>query len=116
MKPTVLVIISSDPRTSPRPAEAIRIAAGVGAWQKADVTVCLCEAAVLALSERVEGLVDEDKFTDYLPLLGQSGRPVYVETGVPLLKDLGNSPVNYERVSVAQLAQIAARSNYVMRF
>ena len=116
MNPTVLVIISSDPRTSPRPAEAIRIAAGVGAWQKADVTVCLCEAAVLALSEVTDGFVDEDNFTDYLPLLGQSVRPVYVETGVPLMNNLGTSPVKYERVNVAQLAQMAARSDYVMRF
>jgi len=32
--PKTLVMIETDPRTSPRPAEAIRIAAGIGAWKK----------------------------------------------------------------------------------
>src|SRR5437773_11197995 len=93
MKPSVLFVVNSDPRTSPRPAEAIRIAAGVGAWKQVEVSVCLCEAAVLALGEFVDELVDEDNFTRYWPILGESGRPIYVETGAPLLKDLGQPPV-----------------------
>ena len=48
MKPRLLLIVTTDPRISPRPAEAVRIAAGVGAWQKIDVTLYLRDAAVLA--------------------------------------------------------------------
>ena len=116
MNRKALFIVNSDPRTSPRPAEAIRIAAGVGAWKKVDVTLVLCESAVLALSEFPDELVDEDNFTRYLPIVGEFGRPVYVETGAPLLEDLGQTPVPYERIGVAQLAAMAAASDYVLRF
>jgi len=116
MNPSALFIINSDPRTSPLPAEAVRIAAGVGTWKKVDVTVCLCEASVLALGEFVDGLTDEDNFTLYLPLVGEFGRPIYVETGAPFLKDLGQSPVKFERISVSKLAEMAANSTCVLRF
>lgn len=111
-----LVIVNSDPRTSPRPAEAIRIAAGIGAWKKVEITLVLCESAVLALREFPDELIDEDNFTRYLPIVGEWGRPVYVETGAPLLADLGETPVRYERITVAQLAQLAAASDCVLRF
>ena len=116
MNPTALFIINSDPRTSPRPAEAVRIAAGIGTWKQVDVLVCLCEASVLALGEFVDDLADEDNFTRYLPLVGEFGRPIYVETGAPLLKNLGPSPVKFERISVGKLAEMAADSTYVLRF
>lgn len=116
MPRSALFIVNSDPRTSPRPAEAIRIAAGVGAWKKVEVTLVLCESAVLALSEFPDELVDEDNYIRYLPIIREFGRPVYVETGAPLLKDLGESPVPYERITVAQLAAMAAASDCVLRF
>lgn len=116
MNRKALFIINSDPRTSPRTAEAIRIAAGIGAWKKVDVTVVLCESAVLALSEFPDDLIDEDNFNRYLPILGDLGRPIYVETGAPLLENLGQTPVRYERIGVAQLAQMAAESDCVLRF
>ena len=112
----ILFVVNGDPRVSPRPAEAIRIAAGVGTWKKVEVTVVLAEAAVLALSEFPDELVDEDNYIRYLPILGEWGRPVYVETGAPFLKDLGQTPVPYERVSVSQVAAMAAASDCVLRF
>lgn len=111
-----LFVINSDPRTSARTAEGIRIAAGVGAWRKIEVTVVLCESAVLALSEFPDDLVDEDNFRRYLPIIGEWGRPVYVETGAPLLNDLGQTPVPYERINISQLATLSAGSDYVLRF
>jgi hypothetical protein len=112
----ILFIVNSDPRVSARPAEAIRIAAGVGAWKKVEVTLALCESAVLALSEFPDEFIDEDNFLRYLPIIGEFGRPVYVETGAPLLKDLGEAPVKYERITVAQLAALASASDCVLRF
>lgn len=111
-----LFVVNSDPRNSPRTAEAIRIAAGVGAWRKIEVTVVLCESAVVALSEFPDDLIDEDHFRRYLPIIGEWGRPVYVETGAPLLNDLGQTPVPYERITISQLAALAAGSDYVLRF
>ncbi len=111
-----LFIVNSDPRISPRTAEAIRIAAGIGAWKKVEVTLVLSQSAVLALSEFPDELIDEDNFIRYLPIIGEWGRPVYVETGAPLLEDLGQSPVPFERISVAQVAGMAAASDCVLRF
>jgi hypothetical protein len=116
MPRTALFVVNSDPRTSPRPAEAIRIAAGIGAWKRVDITLVLCESAVLALREFPDELVDEDNFSRYLPMLREWGRPVYVETGAPLLEDLGEPPVPFERIGVAQLAALAAASDCVVRF
>src|SRR4051812_36023128 len=95
-----LFIIRSDPRTSHRPAEAIRIAAGVGTWKKADISIYLAGAAVLAMGEYVDDLVDEDNFTRYFPIVKDFGHPVYVEKGNPLLSELGDSPFLYEELDV----------------
>lgn len=112
----ILFVVNGDPRTSARPAEAIRIAAGIGTWKKVEVTVVLAEAAVLALSEFPDDLVDEDNYVRYLPILAEWGRPVYVETGAPFLQDLGQTPVPYERVTVSQVAAMASASDCVLRF
>ena len=116
MNPSVLMILSGDPRASGRPAEAVRIAAGVGTWKRADITVYFRGPAVLALSEYPDELVDEDNYTRYLPILGEWGRPVYVQRGAPLLAELGQALLPFEEIDDAQLAGLAARSNYVLRF
>ena len=64
-----LFVIVSDPRTSHRPAEAIRIAAGVGAWKKVDVSLYLHGEAVRILDDATGDFVDEEQFTRYLPML-----------------------------------------------
>ena len=75
--PTTLVMIETDPRTSARPAEAIRIAAGIGVWKKTDVTLLLRgPVAGYSLQEYADELVDEDNFTRYLPLVAESPRPI----------------------------------------
>jgi hypothetical protein len=116
MNPSVLFIITGDPRVSPRPAEAVRIAAGVGAWKKADITVYLRDAAVLALGEYTDDLVDEDNFNRYLPIIGEWGRPVQVRRGTPELAELGAATQRFEEIDDTQLAALAARSQCVLRF
>ena len=116
MNPQVLFIVTGDPRTSPKPAEAIRIAAGVGTWKKTDITLYLRDAAVLALSEFCDEFVDEDNYTRYLPIVGEFGRPIYVQKGAALLDELGESPLKFEEITDDQLAATAAKSTYVLRF
>ena len=116
MKPAALFIITGNPRVSPRPAEALRIAAGVGAWRKVEVSVYLRDEAVLALGEFADELVDGENFTNYLPLLAESGRPVYVQSGSLLLGEVGVATVKFEEMSDEQLAALAARSGCVLRF
>ena len=116
MNPSALFIITGDPRTSAKPAEAIRIAAGVGTWKKADISVYLRGPAVLALSEYVDEFIDEDNFSRYFPIVAEFGRPIYVQRGAELLGEIGESPLKYEEIDDAQLARLAGDCNYVLRF
>jgi len=116
MNPQVLFIIEGDPRISAKPAEAIRIAAGVGTWKKTDITVYLRGPGVLALSEFADELVDEDNYTRYFPIVGDFGRPIYVQKGATLLEEIGDSPLKYEEIDDSQLASLCAQSKYVLRF
>ena len=59
MKPNVLMMVTSDPRVSARPAEAVRIAAGVGTWRKAGMMLYLHGPAALALLDTyAETIID----------------------------------------------------------
>jgi hypothetical protein len=116
VNPSILFIITTDPRRSPRPAEAIRIAAGVGTWKKAEVSVYLRDAAVLALSEFADEFVDEENYTRYFPIIGEFGRPIYVQRGAPLLREIGEPALPFEDISDVELANLAARHTYSARF
>ena len=114
--PKTLVIIETDPRTSARPAEGIRIAAGIGAWKKTDVTLLLRgPAAGYSLQEYADELVDEDNFTRYLPLVVESQRPIYVEDSFTDLAALEHSPWKYEVISPAQTAKLLHAHDYLIR-
>jgi len=116
MKPWVLIVVESNPRTSGRPAEAIRVAAGIGTWKKVEVLLYLRGAAILSLSEFSDEWIDEDNFSRYLPILQEWGRPVYVQKGASELALLGEPLTPFEEVSDAQWASLAGRSTYVLRF
>lgn len=116
MKHRVLFIVTGDPRVSPRPAEAIRIAAGVGTSEKIEAVLYLRGPAVLALGEHAEELVDGDNFIQYLPLAAAPGRRVCAQRGSPLLAELGEAQTAFETMSDDELAQLAADSEYVLRF
>ncbi|MCI0537600.1 MAG: hypothetical protein L0Z50_20490 [Verrucomicrobiales bacterium] len=116
VNPSILFIITGDPRQSPRPAEAIRIAAGVGAWKKADVSVYLRDAAVLALSEYADDFVDEENYTRYFPIIGEFGRPIYVQRNAPLLAEIGQPSLRFTEITDDELASLTARHKYTARF
>ena len=63
-----LFVIASDPRTSHRPAEAVRIAAGVAAWKKVDVSLYLYGEAARILEDTAGDFVDEEHIERYLPM------------------------------------------------
>jgi len=115
MKPRALFIITTDPRVSPRPAEAIRIAAGVSVWEKVEVTLYLRGDARRALDEFADELVDGDHFTRYLPLLAESGRAILVERGGGDEGEAGGR-MKCHAIDDAELAAHAAQSQFVLRF
>ena len=116
MNRSVLFVISGDPRVDPRPAEALRIAAGVGAWGKVDITVYLRGAAVLALSDVTDEFVDEEIYRRHLPALAESGRPFYVQRGAPFLAEPAKPGTRLEEISDSQLAKLAAQCDAVAHF
>jgi hypothetical protein len=115
-KPSVLFVVTSDPQTSPRPAEAVRIAAGIAAGKNLDVAVYLHATATLALSEFPEELVDGGHFNLYLPLVPEFGGSIYVQSGARSLDAIGNSPVPFQCVTDGEIARQAAQSNYLVHF
>ena len=113
MNPLVLFVITSDPRASARPVEAIRIAVGVAAWKRVDVAVYLAGPAVLTAAENVDDLMDADNLVRYTPLLRDLGRPVYVDaqSGSQVT---GTVPI--QALDSTGLARLAASSSYLLRF
>ena len=113
--PRTLVMVETDPRTSPRPAEAIRIAAGIGAWKKTDVTLLLRGPAGYSLQEFPDELIDEDNFTRYLPLVAESPRPIYVEDSFADLAALEGSPWRYEVITAERTVELVRANDYLIR-
>jgi hypothetical protein len=116
MSRSILFIIGDDPRASGRPAEAIRIATGIGQWEKVDVSVYLRDAAVLILGENRDDLVDANNYERYLPLLARPDRAIYAQSGSPLLNEMEKSPFAFREISDAELARLAANHSQVIRF
>src|SRR6266852_6441251 len=77
---TLLVVVASDPRASHRPAEAIRLAAGVAAWRKVAVTLFFTGPAIAAVSADCDDFVDEQSYTRYLPMFLESGGAIYLDS------------------------------------
>jgi len=116
MKRRVLFIVDSDPRVSPRPAEAVRIAAGVGAWETIEAVLYLRGPSVLALGDSAEELVDGDHFLRYLPLAAEGRRRICAQCDSPLLAELAERRVCFDPVDDDELARLAANSECVVRF
>jgi hypothetical protein len=116
MNPNALFVVTSDPRTSPRPAEAVRIAAGIAVWKRVGVTVYLRHRAVLALGEFSDELVDGENFSRYLPLVPESGGLICTQRDAAALGEIGQSPIPFREIGDDELARQAAQADYVIRF
>src|SRR5271167_2650734 len=112
--PKTLMLIETDPRTSHRPAEGIRIAAGIGAWRKTDVTLLLRGPAGYSLQEYADELVDEDNFVRYLPIVAESPRPIYLEDSFTDAVALRGSAVSYETICAERTAELIREHDYLM--
>jgi hypothetical protein len=74
---SLLVLIGADPHESDRAAEAIRVAAGIGAWKKVRVNVCLHGPAVACVTEPPENLESGELIAEHLPSILEHGGQIY---------------------------------------
>ena len=112
----ILFVITSDPRSSDRAAEAVRIAAGVSVWGRLHVAVFLHGPAVLLLGEAVEALVESEALREWWRLLAERQCPVYVERGSAMLPELGSVGLPFQELDETQLGVLSAQSRYLLRF
>jgi len=111
---SLIIVVSSDPRSSHRPAEAIRLAAGLAAWRKIDVTLFLTGPAVIAVNSDSDDFVDEESYRRYLPMFLECSRPLLVdaESAVPPMEQMAT----HRKVSHVEFAAETSRATYLMRF
>lgn len=116
MKRSALFIISSDPLTSHRPAEAVRIAAGIHAWEQVSVRLYLHQPVIRALVDATKVLRDEELFRHYLPMLASSAQPICVPPGLSPSLNRDLAPIPFLEIPERELATLAAQSTWVLRF
>ena len=117
-KPHVLFLITSDPRRSARPAEAVRVAAGLAAGQKARVSLYWGVGVEGVLETAACDLVDGDCFEQYLPVLvAQGGRLLTASGNDPSSPSKEITPSwHFQPVTTTRLAEMAAESQIVLQF
>ena len=110
----MLIVIASDPRTSHRPAEAIRVTAGLAALGELSIDVCFCQAAALILHLSPTSFRDADLLAQHLPMIEQYCPNIYAESGDPYLE--GEARLPYQRIGMNELTALANRHSQVVRF
>jgi hypothetical protein len=111
----LLIKISSDPRKSVRPAEAVRIGAGVGAWNKVKVHLLLEGPAVLCLDEFADEFKQGELFTQYLPAILSHGGRILVNEHSRQLK-LIKPALHFEKADAEAISSFTTAMDHVMEF
>jgi hypothetical protein len=107
-----LFILTADPRTSHRPAEAVRIAVGLMAWQKVNPILYLEGPAANILSDDTDDFIDAEIYRQHLAAVVESQGHVYLaENSAPLTSSLRAQPI-----SSRALAELAAQASSVLHF
>jgi hypothetical protein len=108
----VLVLITADPRVSPRAFEAMRIGVGVVAGEN-EVTFVLADGATHLLDDDTDALVDGDDIAKFRASLKAMGVPFHVEaSAVPEEPDWNaerHPIVSVSRERIADLVRQARR-------
>jgi hypothetical protein len=110
---SLLLVVSTNPELSPRPAEAVRIAAGVSAWQNVRVHLWLRGEAIRMLDEDHPAFMDEEHIDRHLESLAPQVTLLVDAAGL-----LPKSPsrVPFQTASEAELARLAAGMTTVIQF
>ncbi len=104
-----LIIVAANPGQSHRPAEAVRLAVGLAAWQRLRVFLWLSGPAVRVLQADLEPAVDGDLLRQMAPQLVGSGVEVWTEQDNAWLAQLNQPILTPQPMSTAALAAQRAR-------
>jgi len=112
---SILFIIKTDPMKSLRPAEAIRIAVGLGT-NKNPLSIILKGKAVQLLNYETEDLDDLDTVERYLPILEEWKIPIYIEEGS--LKDINAKEHQFtlKELSTEEMSRRLAQTDRIFVF
>ena len=111
----IIFLIRSNPCESHRPAEAIRIAAGLGTGNNS-IKIILSGESVRVLSPDEEDLEDMDIIEKFLPIIEDWEIPLYVDKDSLSGIDLKKSPYAFRTVDSEGVSEILAGGNSVFVF
>ena len=115
-KPRVLVVIDSDPRTSPRVAGAVRMAGGVSVWGQVELHVVLRGPAARALGQGAADLPDGKMFKQFIGMIRGKGGKVSVMPDAAAMEVVDTDEAVNHSLKEAQFTALTAKFNSVMRF
>jgi len=111
----IIFLIRSNPSESHRPAEAIRIAAGLGTGNNS-IKVILSGESVRILSPDEDDLEDIDIIEKFLPIIKDWEIPLYVEKGSLTGIDLKGSPYAFRIVDNDEMSEVLAGGHSIFVF
>ena len=111
----IIFLIRSDPSVSHRPAEAIRIASGLGTGNNSIKVIFSGESARI-LSPDEDDLEDIDIIEKFLPIIKDWEIPLYVDKRSLAGIDLKRSPYAYRTVDNEEVSEILAGGHSIFVF
>ncbi len=111
----IVFLIRSDPFESRKPAEAIRMAAGLGTGNNA-IKVILSGESIRILSHDEEDLEDMDIIEKFLPIIKDWEIPLYVDKVSLAGKNLQKSDYVFRIVDNEEMSEILAGGHSVFVF
>ncbi len=113
----VLVVISTDPRSSHRAFEALRVGIGIVAGEN-EVTFVLVDGAVHLLDEDTDALVDGDDIAKFRATLRTMDVPLHVEASAVPQGDPGWNVERHPVITVSrdEIAALARRARRALVF
>ncbi|MBI5755859.1 MAG: DsrE family protein [Nitrospirae bacterium] len=111
----IIFFIRTNPLNSHRPAEAIRIAAGLGTG-KNSVKIIFSGESPRVMSPDEEDLVDIDIIEKFLPILKEWDIPMYVDKGSLAHIELKNSEYSFRTINAEETSEILAGGHNVFVF
>ncbi|MBO34688.1 MAG: hypothetical protein CMO64_00635 [Verrucomicrobiales bacterium] len=115
-KPILLVVIDTDPRQNPRPAEALRMAGGIGVWDQVQVHVCLRGEASWAHAGDVSNLPNGAMYKQFIPMVRESGGRVFIQSTDDSCMAIDADTLMTMNLKDEKLAALATKADYVLRF